>query len=68
MAVKLGAVDRADYSIRVPVVRKIFHKDFQPEPIFFNDIGLLELDNYALREEYINSKDGKYFRLHTKTN
>ena len=62
MAVKLGAITRAEYSIRIPVIKKIIHEDYEPLP-YLNDIGLLELDSYALRKEYIKSRDGKYNSL-----
>ena len=59
MEVKLGAVDRGNFSIEIPVTKKIWHKNYEPHPKYLNDIGLLKLDSYALRKEFKNSRDGK---------
>ena len=46
-------------TIEVPVIKKIFHEDYVAKPVsFLNDIALLKLDSYALRQEYISSRNG----------
>ena len=50
---------RVNHTIEIPVIKKIFHEDYVAKPLsFVNDIGLLKLDSYALRKEYINSRNG----------
>ena len=58
MEVKLGTTSRTNATIQIPVIYKVSHQDYEPDPKYFNDIGLMKLDSYALREEYINSLDG----------
>ena len=65
MAVRLGCTSvnnsctRDNHTIKIPVVKKIFHEDYVAKPTsFVNDIALLKLDSYAMRKEYINSRNG----------
>ena len=58
LAVRLGTTERYNATIQIPVIYKISHQDYEPKPKYFNDIGLLKLDSYALKEDYTNSLDG----------
>ena len=48
---------RLNPTIEVPVIKKIFHEDWDNSS-YLNDIALLKLDSYALKKEYINSRNG----------
>ena len=57
LAVRLGSLTRVNFTIEIPVIKTILHEDYVAKS-YLNDIGLLKLDSYALKKEYINSRNG----------
>ena len=54
---KLGSFTFADWTLEVPVIKRVYHKDFAYKT-YKNDIGLMKLDSYALEKQYHNGNNG----------